>query len=308
MAVPKFQELLMPILKILSGKEEQRVMSIGKQIATDLKLTEDDLQEKLPNWDGNLFRDRVSWAMYFLKKYQLVENTKKGFYQITERGIKALEEKPDNIRKYLKKFDVSGNNKFQNEEPHTPTEHDIELTQFQKKNEDLTSDDMINNSLEVRKKELKAELLNKLQETDPFKFESIILKLMEKMNYGRPESTPKSHDGGIDGVIYGDELGLEQIYMQAKRYADNNKVNEKEMRDFVGALATKPFNKAVFVTTSYFDKKAEKTAEDAQGKNIQLVNGDRLVGLMIKHNIGVRTKQLIEIKELDNDFFEDEEF
>ena len=133
MAVPKFQELLMPILKILSGKEEQRIMSIGKQIATDLKLTEEDLQEKLPNWDGNLFRDRVSWAMSYLKKYQLVENTKKGFYQITERGIKTLEENPDNIRKYLKQFDVSDNNKFQNEEPHTPTEHDIELTQFQKK-------------------------------------------------------------------------------------------------------------------------------------------------------------------------------
>ena len=128
---------------------------------------------------------------------------------------------------------------------------------------------------------------------------------MEKMNYGIGKMTKLSHDGGIDGIIDEDELGLEKIYLQAKRYSDN-KVNEKEMQNFAGALGCSPVRKGVFITTSYFDEKAKRKAASLQGKVIRLVDGDELTRLMIKHNVGVQTKTKIEIKKLDEDFFSEE--
>ena len=161
--------------------------------------------------------------------------------------------------------------------------------------------DFVQNSY---KENLQSELLLKLKSVDPVRIEEIVLNLMEKMNYGVGLMTKLSHDGGIDGIIDEDELGLEKIYLQAKRYSDN-KVNEKEMQNFAGALSCSPVRKGVFITTSYFDEKAKKKAEDASKKGliIRLINGDELTKLMIKHNIGVQIKTKIEIKKLDEDFF-----
>ena len=155
---------------------------------------------------------------------------------------------------------------------------------------------------------MQKELLSKLKQVDPVRFEQIVLTLMEKMNYGVGSMTKLSHDGGIDGIIDEDELGLEKIYLQAKRYSDN-KVNEKEMQNFAGALSCSPVRKGVFITTSYFDEKAKKKAEDASKKGliIRLINGEELTRLMIKHNVGVQPKQPpIEIKKIDEDFFTEE--
>ena len=154
---------------------------------------------------------------------------------------------------------------------------------------------------------LQSELLSKLKQVEPVRFEQIVLQLMEKMNYGIGQMTKLSHDGGIDGIIDEDELGLEKIYLQAKRYSDN-KVNEKEMQNFAGALSCSPVRKGVFITTSYFDEKAKKKAEDASKKGliIRLINGEELTKLMIKHNVGVQIKTIIEIKKLDEDFFSEE--
>jgi restriction system protein len=149
-------------------------------------------------------------------------------------------------------------------------------------------------------------LLAKLKTVDPIRFERIVLDLMEKMNYGVGSMTQTSHDGGIDGIINEDELGLEKIYLQAKRYSDN-KVNEKEMQNFVGALGCSPVRKGVFITTSFFDERAKKKAENAQGKVLRLIDGEELTKLMIKHNVGVQIKTKIEIKKIDEDFFIDEE-
>ena len=130
---------------------------------------------------------------------------------------------------------------------------------------------------------------------------------MEKMNYGVGTMTKTSHDGGIDGIINEDELGLEKIYLQAKRYTDN-KVNEKEMQNFAGALGCSTVRKGVFITTSFFDEKAKKKAEIAQGKVLRLIDGEELTKLMIKHNVGVQiqTRNYLDIKKIDEDFFVDE--
>lgn len=306
MPIPKYYQLMMPILQSLSGREAIPVRVIREKLSKDLELTDEEMMQKLPSGRGNVFMDRVGWAATYLKKAQLLTSPKRGVYQITERGIKAIQENPDDILRYLERFDEFRSFKTHVNPDGAQSEADTDSVQFQMQNQDITPDEMIENAKNIYEHELKDQLLQRLQEIDPYKFENVIVMLMEKMNYGVGSLTPKSHDGGIDGIIDEDELGLDKIYLQAKRYSDNNRVNEKEMRDFVGALATKPFSKAVFVTTSFFDQKAKQTARDAQGKNIRLIEGDELVALMIKHNIGVQTKQLIELKQLDNDFFYEE--
>src|SRR5574344_1684126 len=161
---------------------------------------------------------------------------------------------------------------------------------------------MIAKAQELYSENLQSELLSKLKTVDPIRFEQIVLDLMEKMNYGIGQMTPLSHDGGIDGIIDEDELSLEKIYLQAKRYSDN-KVNEKEMQNFVGALGCSTVRKGVFITTSFFDERAKKKAAAVQGKIIRLIDGEELTKLMIKHNIGVKIKTKIEIKKLNEDFF-----
>lgn len=144
-------------------------------------------------------------------------------------------------------------------------------------------------------------MLEALKKVDPVRFERIVLDLMEKMNYGTGSMTKLSHDGGIDGIVNEDELGLQKIYLQAKRYSEN-KVNEKEIQNFVGALGCSIVSKGVFITTSFFDERAKRKAEAAQGKVVRLIDGDELVTLMIKYNLGVQPKKTYTIKRLDEDY------
>jgi len=145
-------------------------------------------------------------------------------------------------------------------------------------------------------------LLQRLKQTDPVEFEKIVLFLMEAMNYGVGSMTKQSHDGGIDGIINEDELGLEKIFLQVKRYSDN-KVNAKEMQNFIGALSVSSVRKGVFITTSVFDEKAKDKANSAQNITLRLIDGNELTRLMIKHNVGVQIEQTIILKRIDEDFF-----
>ena len=169
--------------------------------------------------------------------------------------------------------------------------------------ENASPQDLIDSGFTTIKSEVKAELLEKLKGIDPYYFEKVILILLEKMGYGDFIETTKSNDGGIDGVINEDKLGLDKIYIQAKRYGEN-KVREKEIRNFIGAMSGDT-KKGVFVTTSDFDIKAVKKAADAH-HSIILINGTKLVDLMHQFNVGIQIKTVYEVKELDNDFFEGE--
>ena len=299
MAVPDFQSLMNPILNLYEKKNvELRPRDIEDEIAKLFNLSEEDKKEMIPSNIETILRNRVNWAVYYLFRAGLLDRPKRGFYKISEAGVK--ENKAGNKINigYLKKFpsfvDFSNieNNK------NSDSNNMIEVGESQ------TPDEMISKAQALYSDNLQNELLQKLKQVDPVKFERIVLQLMEKMNYGVGSMTKLSHDGGIDGIIDEDELGLEKIYLQAKRYFDN-KVNEKEMQNFAGALSCSPVRKGVFITTSYFDEKAKKKAEDASKKGlvIRLINGDELTKLMIKHNIGVQIKTKIEIKKLDEDFF-----
>lgn len=298
MAIPTYDELMSPVLKLLSDGVERSGEDITNTIADQLNLTEEERNRIYANNPKKVFKDRIAWARTYLKKAGLIESPQRATSKITAEGMKVAKSKLDKLNlKFLEQYESF------REFRHIDNSNEVEGKS--KKIETVqTPDEMLDFVQNSYKENLQSELLLKLKSVDPVRFEEIVLNLMEKMNYGVGSMTKLSHDGGIDGIIDEDELGLEKIYLQAKRYSDN-KVNEKEMQNFAGALSCSPVRKGVFITTSYFDEKAKKKADDASKKGliIRLINGDELTKLMIKHNIGVQIKTKIEIKKLDEDFF-----
>ena len=298
MSIPSFEAFLKPALQIYAkNKNEIRPRDIQDEISKVFNFTDEEKKEMLPSKTETVLKNRIQWAVYYLFRAGLVERTNRGYYKITDLGIKESNTDDEINVNYLKKFPSFI--EFSNNKSENIKSNDI------KKEENQTPDEMILNAQTVYLENLQNELLTKLKQVDPIKFEEIVLFLMEKMNYGVGEKTKISHDGGIDGIINEDELGLEKIYLQAKRYSDN-KVNEKEMQNFAGALGCSNVRKGVFITTSYFDDKAKKKALSIQGKVIRLIDGKELTALMIKHNVGVQLKEKVEIKKIDEYFFSEE--
>ena len=293
MSIPKFHETFIPILTVLSD---------GKKISTgDLKKTVFDkyykglpgvLEGKTKNGDFIVF-NRIAWGKAYLKQAGLLSQPERAVVEITDKGLKALKNGKLNLKDLFKdeEFIKNRNAYKQNKEVDEVISEE-------------TPQDLIDKGFHSIENEVKTELLAKLRESDPYNFEKIVLKLLEKMGYGDFIETPKSGDGGIDGIINEDKLGLDKIYIQAKRYSDSNKVRETEIRNFIGAIS-RDTTKGVFVTTSSFDEKAIKKAADANQKII-LINGSNLVDLMYKYNVGVQIKDIYEIKEMDLDFFDED--
>ncbi len=294
MAIPDFQTLMLPLLELLKDGNPVKLSEMVEIMSDKYNLTEEERNEWLPSRLQKTMYNRVAWAKQYLKNSELIESPEKGSFKITQKGIEILKENPQKIDlRFLKNLDNENQLNAQTE---------IEDNRIE---ENKTPEELIENAQSLYTDSLKKELLAKLKSVDPIRFEQIVLELMEKMNYGVGSMTKMSHDGGIDGIIDEDELGLEKIYLQAKRYSEN-RVNEKEMQNFAGALGCSPVRKGVFITTSYFDERAKRKAESIQGKVIRLVDGDELTRLMIKHNVGVQLKTKIEIKKIDEDFFIEE--
>lgn len=293
MDLPKFNETFIPILevlndgKIIKGRELIEIV-ISKYYS---KLDKDLLEVRTKSGD-RLIENRIAWGKSYLKKGGLVYYPQRGYIQITEKG------------KEVDKSKVSLNSLETNVIDFYEPENDLVRNLEKTSDENETPQDLIEIGFEKIDQKVKDELLSKLKEIDPYSFEKIILILLKKMGYGDFVETSKSNDGGIDGIINEDQLGLEKIYIQAKRYS-NNKVRELDIRNFIGAMSGDT-SKGIFVTTSSFDSKAEEKAKNAHHKII-LLDGIKLVNLMHKYNVGVQVKNVYEIKTLDNDFFDTEE-
>ena len=286
---------MLPILKLLSNNNIIKLSEMVDIMSDEYNLSEEERNEWLPSKVQKTMYNRVAWAKQYLKNSELIESPEKGSFKITQKGLDILKKNPIRIDlRFLRNLDNKNNI------------NNIEKDNFQIN--EKTPEELIESAQVVYFESLQKELLSRLKKIDPVRFERIVIDLMEKMNYGIGSMTPLSHDGGIDGIIDEDELGLEKIYLQAKRYADN-KVNEKEMQNFVGALGGKPAKKGVFITTSKFSEKAMSAARASSlgGKIIKLINGEELTKLMIKHCVGIQIKKTIQIKKLDEDYFNDEE-
>lgn len=290
MAIPQYQDFMTPVLTAFQDNKPKNHSEVERIVVPQLHLTKEDCAQLLPSGTQTIVRNRLSWAIYYMYRAGLLQQKKRGVYIITEEGKKALQTGKTINNAFLEQFPSF--QAFQNK-----------TNKEENKQEETDPATRISNAIEEFNKRTQLELLEQLKTVDPVFFEKICLQLMQSMGYGEKVSlTPKSHDGGIDGIINEDVLGLDKIYLQAKRYS-TNKVNEKEMRDFVGALTLSQTQKGVFITTSDFDKKA---IDMAARKNIILIDGYKLTSLMIRYNVGVQTKETYRIKELDLSFFSED--
>jgi restriction system protein len=297
MAVPKFHQTFLPILKALKHGNEQKTSDLPDQILDSgfISLTPDEASERLDS--GELrYHNRVFWAVSYLSQGKFVVRPSRGMVKITQKGLDFLKNNPE-------KFTLKMLESDQDFQAYVPTRSKKGDSATDVDTEDMTPVDLIERGFSEFEKSLEKDLLDKLHESNPYYFEKIVLKLFKKMGYGDFEETTKSRDGGIDGIINQDQLGIEKIYIQAKRYSDGNKVREPEIRNFIGAMSG-DVSKGIFVTTSFFDDSAVRKARDARNHKIILIDGSQLVSLMIKHNIGVQIKNTYEVKEVDEDFFE----
>ena len=288
MALPKFNETFIPILEVLRDEKIIRHRELLKRVEdkyySDLPK---ELLEKKTKSGEPLIRNRIAWGKSYLKKGGFIHYPERGMVQITKKG------KEDSNKKLTLK-DIKSEFLNLHVEDKTKSTDNNEI-------KNSSPQDLIDLGFSAIELQSKSDLLERLKNIDPYYFEKIILILLKKMGYGDFIETPKTRDGGIDGVINEDKLGLDKIYLQAKRYTEN-KVREKDIRNFIGAMSGDT-NKGVFVTTSAFDNLAVKKANDAR-HSISLIDGNKLVDLMYQYGVGVQVSSVYEVKEVDEDFFE----
>ncbi|HPZ25117.1 MAG TPA: restriction endonuclease [Kaistella sp.] len=287
MEIPKYHETFNPILEVLRNGEKLHTKELQKIVVEKYysHLPIDLLKEKTSSGEI-LINNRIAWGKSYLKKGGYLFYPERGFVQITEKGSKQ-KSKLD-----LKTIVKSEENFY----VHEKAKKNFEIEEIKS----ASPQDLIDEGFEQIKFEVKNNLLEKLKSIDPYYFEKVILILLKKMGYGDFIETSKSGDGGIDGIINEDKLGLDKIYIQAKRF-NEGKVREKDIRNFIGAMSGDT-NKGVFVTTSIFDDGAIAKAKNAHHKII-LINGSKLVDLMYEFNVGIQVQTTYEIKQLDEDFF-----
>ncbi|WP_405376720.1 restriction endonuclease [Nonlabens sp. Asnod3-A02] len=297
MELPKYHETFMPILEILNTVKVISSRELARKVRDNYySELPKELLDKKTSSGANVLIDRILWGKSYLKMGKFVSYPKRGLVQLADKGKQTL------ISGKLLLSDLQNDPDFISHRSAVQSKKDeIKMETIDVDNS--SPQDLIDNGFSTIETEVKTELLDKLKEIDPYFFEKVILILLKKMGYGDFIETSKSGDGGIDGIINEDKLGLEKIYTQAKRYTEN-KVREKDIRNFIGAMSGDT-TKGVFITTSTFDEAAIKKAREAH-HSIILIDGSKLVNLMHQYNVGVQVKITYEVKELDNDFFEGE--
>lgn len=306
MPIPDFQTLMLPVLNA-SKNGEVKIGDVVETLADSLELTPDERSQLLPSGRQTTFANRVHWAKSYLNKAGLVRITRRAYFEITEEGINVLNSNPDKINiEYLKKYpDFQQFRDDSNQHNSNATDNDTQ----EESTDSLTPDEKIRKAAQNLERELAIELLGKIREGTPTFFEKLVIRLLHSMGYGGSvldidkALVGGTGDGGIDGVIDQDPLGLDRIYIQAKRYAEGNNIGSGAIRDFFGSLDRFKASKGLFVTTSAFSHSAKETAE-LLSKRIVLIDGLQLAKLMIKHEVGCRTEEVVQLKKIDEDFFE----
>ena len=307
MAVPDYQSLMLPLLQFAERKGTEISTSQAVEIlAKELGLTEDDLKEMLPSGIQPTFVNRVGWASTYMKKAGLLEAKRRGFYQITDRGRDLLKKQPKIINvKLLKQYpEFLEFQQLKGTRSAGKAGEAKGLLDFSK----VTPSEALETAYENLRNELAAELLAMLKKISPGFFERIVVELLVNMGYGGSRADAgkaigRTGDGGIDGIIKEDKLGLDVLYIQAKRW-DNNPVGRPDVMQFAGALQAQRANKGIFITTSRFTDDARSYVSQI-GSKIVLIDGEQLTSLMIEHNVGVSIVSLYPVKKVDSDYFED---
>lgn len=297
MAVPKYDELMKPLLIAVSDGETYKMKNVTALLAEQLNLSSDDLAEMLPSGRQTVFKNRVGWAKTYLKKAGLLDSPARATIVITNAGKQVVADNPEKIdSKYLEQF-PSFVDFASAPEPLDDSNPASEVP----KPSDLTPDDQLEDAYKEINDSLASDLLSEVLKIPPYTFEKLVVDLLLKMGYGKADfgshATVASGDDGIDGIIMEDKLGFSLIYMQAKEWAVDKVVSQPDIQSFVGAIAGKKGD-GLFVTTARFSQKAKNYAHT---HHIILIDGERLANLMIEYNFCVSTRKTFEIKALDTD-------
>jgi len=303
--IPDFQSAMLPILKKLSDNKVYGSSGIRSYIIEQFSVTDEEQLQRTPNGKQFLLFNRVAWSISYLRTAGLIYSPQRGQYQISEIGKKILKNPPARITiKFLKSIapeNIANSTKTKDSNGDNESSESLEKT----------PDEMMEEGFERINSELSRMLLKNLEEVSPYRFESIVVDLLIKMGYGgsdfeNGEVTQKSADEGIDGIIKEDKLGLDKIYIQAKRWKQGlSKIGRPEIQKFVGALDGQRAKKGIFITTAFFSKEAIEYA-DKTNVSIVLIDGKKLTKLMIDYEVGITIKDIYKIGKIDTDYFIEE--
>jgi restriction system protein len=310
MTIPDYQTLMRPVLEF-AAEDEASVQACIAALADKLALTEDERGELLPSGRQTVFANRVHWAKTYLSQAGVLEITRRGYFRATPRGLEFLAGHPDRVdNELLMQFPEFLAFRKRSRSRTDRPEHVADVYALDDLVPSATPEERIEAAYGEITNELRAALLDRVTKGTPLFFEKVVVDLLTSMGYGgsRPDAgrrVGKTADGGIDGVINEDPLGLDIVYLQAKRYAPGNTVGVDKVREFAGSLVERGAAKGVFVTTSQFASAATTYAERIPQRLI-LIDGEELTRLMVQYGVGVRVERRIEFCKLDLDYFEEE--
>lgn len=303
MTIPKHDEIRVPALELLMQKGVMKLRDFVEPLAKHFHLSKQEVNEIYPSGNGYIFYDRISWALSYLNMGGLLDKPKRGMYKINQAGIDLLKT-PKKVNKYIE----------EQLEKREPTRQKKKTTEEQlildNSSSELTPQEKLYSSFSNIRKSVYTEILNTILTKTPTSFEKLVVLLLQKMGYGGEIEnsglvTNVSNDGGIDGIIKEDVLGLGRIHIQAKRYKIDAPIGREEIQKFVGALAVAQSNKGVFITTSYYSKGAIEYANNLNGSTtLVLIDGKQLAEYIYDYELGMQVEQTIEIKKLDADFWD----
>jgi restriction system protein len=299
--VPDYQSLMAPVLHALDDQQARSMSELRSLIGARLPLTDDDLRAKIPS-GAALFANRLHWAITYLYQAGLVRRPKRGIVQITDRGQEILAKHPNRVDLVvLAQFDEFVDFKSRSRQAQPGEQHETATSE-------ATPRETIAAAVEEANAAVAAEVMDRVRQREPVFLERLVLSVLTAMGYGgaagAAEHLGRSGDEGLDGVIRQDPLGLDRIYVQAKRYAADRPVGRPEIQEFVGALHGAQADRGIFITTSRFTPEAA-TYADRVAARVILIDGPSLSSLMVQHNIGVQEQETYVIKRVDEDFFED---
>lgn len=306
MAIPKYHEFMKPVLELLKDNQIHKRVDMYKVLAMQFQLTEEELEEWLPSGKQLVYKNRIGWALTYLKKAKVIESPARASFRITELGHKVLTENPEVVdQNYLKKFE--GFQDFIN----STSENTLLDNDISDIGSDESPQDLLDRAYKTISNTLADDLLTEVMNQSPDFFEKLVVDLLVSMGYGgskieNSQVLGKSGDEGIDGVIKEDKLGFDKIYIQAKRWDTEKTVGRPELQKFVGALTGQGASKGAFITTASFTKEAKEYVSKQHACKIVLIDGKSLAALMVEHDLGVSVENIYLIKKIDIDYFNGE--
>lgn len=301
MAIPDYQTIMLPLLKYAGDRQEHSLWEAIDVLVNEFNLTKDEQRQLLPSGQQTVFYNRVGWARTYMKKAGLLESTRRGYFQIADRGLEALKQKP-------KRIDVDYLGQFQEFKEFKALTREKSAEAKGLEGQERTPLEILESAYQSLRDGLTSDLLQQIKANPPSLFENMVVELLVKMGYGgshkdAAKAIGKTGDEGIDGIIKEDRLGLDIIYIQAKRW--EHTVGRPEIQKFAGALQGQHAKKGIFITTSSFSQDAHDYIRSIDSKII-LIDGESLAQSMIEYNVGVTSDRVYEVKRIDSDYFIEE--